>query len=323
METGRNGSAMQTPALSVVVVTYNSAQDIVRCLRALRASDVPLKVVAVDNHSEDDTVRLLRGASRQWPNLKVISAGKNLGFAKGVNLGLSAINTRYLAILNPDCFVHPATLGQMLAVMEANPRIGLAGCLLLNEDGTEQAGCRRYLPTPWRALMRVIHVHRLLRPGRRFDSFLMSKEPLPTTPIEVEALSGALMIVRREALQAVGTLDERYFMHCEDLDWCVRFRQAHWKVVFIPNAYAVHRKGGSTRSRPLRVEYYKHAGMIRFYRDHLRCRYPGGLMWAVTFAVWARFLVKSVALLPQSISALLRAQHSAEVHDVAEQLKTW
>ena len=236
----------------------------------------------------------------------LLRSESNVGFARGVNIGLRRALGRFVVILNPDCFVAPSTLREMMDTMRSRPDVGLAGCLLLNEDGSEQAGCRRYIPTPWRALMRVLHLRRLFGARRRFDDFIMSREPLPAGPIEVEALSGALMMVRRESLQSVGMLDEAYFMHCEDLDWCVRFRNAGWRVLFMPNAKATHVKGASSSSRPMRVEFHKHAGMIRFYRLHLRKRYGGALMWAVVVSVWVRFLGKAIVTAP--VSARIFAQ---------------
>jgi hypothetical protein len=291
--------------LSVVVVTYNSTLDVGRCLAALFASDLPFQLVVVDNRSEDDTLARVQRLCAARADARVVAAPSNLGFAKAVNLGITMTSGGYVAIVNPDCFVSPSALREMVAVMDADPRIGLAGCLLLNEDGTEQAGCRRYLPTPWRALMRVLHLHERFTGHRRFDSFLMSREPLPDRPVAVEALSGALLLARRAAIDEAGLLDDGYFMHCEDLDWCVRFRQADWKVVFIPGASATHRKGASSRSRPIRVEFHKHKGMVRFYSKFFRRRYPGPFMWLVVLAVWLRFSAKALLLLPSAARAFI------------------
>jgi len=276
----------------------------------LRSSNGDIELVVIDNDSQDETVPLLGKLLATYTGAQLTVMPENVGFARAVNHGLRMASGEFVVVLNPDCYVTPTTLSDMVAVMESDPRIGIAGCLLLNEDGSEQAGCRRYIPTPWRSLMRVLHLGRIpfLRGKRIFGSFIMSREPLPDRPQDVEALSGALMMVRPESMAEVGLFDEAYFMHCEDLDWCMRFRSGGWRVVFVPTTHAVHAKGGSTRSRPLRVEYYKHAGMIRFYRRHLRHRYPYPLMVLVVAAVWVRFLFKAIMLLPQSFVALRRGQ---------------
>jgi len=297
--------------VSVVIVTFNSSGHIRKCLQALRDSDVPIQLIVVDNASEDDTAAVVEKELARFPGARFIASPRNVGFARGMNAGMQHATAERIVLLNPDCFVEPSTLRTMALTMAHSDDIGLSGCLLLNVDGSEQAGCRRYIPTPWRALMRVLHLKRLFKGRRRFDDFIMSNEALPQDVQDVEALSGALMMVSRPGLRAVGALDERYFMHCEDLDWCLRFRQAGWRVVFVPAARAVHLKGASTASRPLRVEYHKHVGMIKFYRRHLARRYPGPLMWAVTASVWVRFGAKAVVTLPKSLASLRRRRRAA------------
>ncbi|MDX9817152.1 MAG: glycosyltransferase family 2 protein [Smithellaceae bacterium] len=118
---------------------------------------------------------------------------------------------------------------------------------------------------------------------------MLHKEPLPEKPIEVEAISGSFMLVKREAIDDVGVLDEGYFMHCEDLDWCMRFRQRGWKIIFVPEASVIHYQGTCSHARPVFVEWNKHKGMVRFYRKFFRHRYPGVLFWMVVSSVWIRF----------------------------------
>jgi GT2 family glycosyltransferase len=122
-----------------------------------------------------------------------------------------------------------------------------------------------------------------------FFDFHLHKQPLPSGPIEVEAISGALMLVSRAALEDVGPWDEAYFLHCEDLDWCMRFRQKGWRILFVPDAPVIHYQGHSSRARPMFVEWHKHKGMVRFYRKFFSHQYPGFLMGLVGVAVWIRF----------------------------------
>jgi hypothetical protein len=174
--------------------------------------------------------------------------------------------------------------------MKSSPQTGMAGPLLLNPDGTEQAGGRRAVPTPWRSFVNTFGLSRLReRYPRLFADFLLHQQPLPDAPAEVEAVSGSCMLVRRDALRDVGTMDEDYFMHCEDLDWCMRFRLRGWKIMFVPDASAVHHKGTCSKARPIFVEWHKHKGMMRFYGKFFRHQYPGILMWVVAAGVWLRF----------------------------------
>jgi len=285
--------------VSVVTVNFNAGALLTEAVRAALASTEPVEVIVVDNASTDDSIRLLREALGSDPRLHIVEAGANLGFARGSNRGLALAGGEWLLLLNPDCVVGPETIGRVRAALAADPGAGMAGGLLLNEDGSEQAGCRRSVPTPGRAFMRAFGLSRLLRgAGREGGDFVLAGRPLPDGPAEVEAISGAFMMVRRDALDAVGALDEAYFMHCEDLDWCMRFRESGRRVLFVPGATAVHFKGTCSRGRPVRVLWHMHRGMLRYYGKFFRGRYPGPLMWLVAAGVGLRFsLLASLALL--------------------------
>jgi GT2 family glycosyltransferase len=240
----------------------------------------------VDNASTDGSLDALR----ELPCVQIIKNPANLGFAAACNRGARVASAQVLLFLNPDCFFEPAALVRLLEAMRADERVGMVGGLLVNSDGTEQAGGRRSIPTPWRSFVRAFGLVRFSdRWPRLFFDFHLHKQPLPGYATEVEAISGACMMVKREAMQAVGELDEGYFFHCEDLDWCMRFRQKGWKILFVPSAKITHALGGCSRNRPIFVEWYKHKGMMRFYRKFFRRQYPGVLMWLVAFGIWLRF----------------------------------
>jgi GT2 family glycosyltransferase len=276
--------------ISVVTVNFNAGPLLARSVRAALQSRAPLEVVVVDNGSTDGSLAALRAELGTDPRLRILEQGRNTGFAAACNAGLREAGGEVALLLNPDCLVEEDTLATVRAALEADPKAGLAGCLLLNEDGTEQEGCRRSVPTPGRAFARAFGLARLRRrAGAAGGDFVLSDQPLPAGPVDVDAISGAFMMVRRAALTAVGPLDEAYFMHCEDLDWCMRFRQAGWRVLFVPTASALHYKGTSSRGRPVRVLWHMHRGMVRFYRKFFRRQYPGPFMWLVVAGVAVRF----------------------------------
>ncbi len=190
-------------------------------------------------------------------------------------------------LLNPDCRVAEGAIEGLIAGLRSGDRVGMAGPLLLNPDGSEQAVGRRAFPTPGVVLAQALgSLWNGRTPG---GAGLPRRNDVPAEPIEVQAISGACMMVRRAAAEAVGPLDERYFLHFEDLDWCMRFRLAGWTTLFVPAAKVVHQKGVSSRHRPLAVEYYKHRGMVRFYDKFLRGAYPRWLMALIFAGVWVRF----------------------------------
>ena len=289
---------LEWPVISVVTVNFNAGPLLTRSVRAALASTEPAEVIVVDNGSTDGSVEALRGELGGDPRVRILDQGRNTGFAAACNAGMRVARGELVLLLNPDCLVRTDTLATVRAALEAAPEAGMAGCLLLNEDGSEQEGCRRRVPTPGRAFMRAFGLSRLRRrAGAMGSDFVLSDQPLPSAPVEVDAISGAFMMVRRSALDAVGPLDEAYFMHCEDLDWCMRFRQSGLRVLFVPTASAVHHKGTSSRGRPVRVLWHMHRGMVRYYRKFFRREYPGPFMWLVVAGVALRFAVlASIAL---------------------------
>lgn len=289
--------------VSVVIVNYNAGSFLLECVRRVLASEsVAVDVYLSDNASTDTSLnQLKRSTLIRDPRLHLIENTENLGFAKGNNVTLSCIKSDFILFLNPDCYIETDTIYSMLTTMEHYPEAGMAGCLIQNFDGTEQVGCRRYIPTPWRSFVQILKLDQLFKNDPRFFNFNMNKEPLPFGPVAVEAISGAFMLVRRTALEAVGPLDEGYFMHCEDLDWCLRFTQKEFKILFVPNVVIQHAKGISSQTRPLRVEYYKHKGMVRFYLKFFKKEYSFAFLLLIFCAIWSLFLIKAVKISAKKI----------------------
>jgi GT2 family glycosyltransferase len=276
--------------VSIIIVNFNGGPLLHEAVGAALSSSIPVEILISDNGSTDGSLNAVYQTFGKDRRVHIISNGSNLGFSRANNIALKKAQGDYVLLLNPDCIINTNTLARMLDVMDSNPDAGMAGCLIRNPDGTEQPGCRRAVPTPWRTFVRVLHLNRLFPNNPRFRTFLLHQEPLPSDPDSVEAISGAFMLVRREALEQVGLLDASYFMHCEDIDWCMRFRQAGWKIVFVPNVEVLHYKGACSKDHPIRVLYHMHRGMIRFYRKFFRRQYPLPLMAIVISTVWARFI---------------------------------
>jgi GT2 family glycosyltransferase len=277
--------------VSIIIVNFNGGPLLIEAIRAALASDVSIELFVSDNGSTDSSLNAVYKIFGKDKRIHIISNGSNLGFSCANNVALKQTRGRYILILNPDCIVQPDTLSKVVKIMDANPDAGVAGCLIRNPNGSEQAGCRRAVPTPWRSLVRVLHLNKIFPHNKRFSSFLLHEEPLPSQPMQVEAVSGAFMMVRRKAVEEVGALDENYFMHCEDIDWCMRFRQANWKVLFIPGVEVIHYKGTCSKDRPIRVLFHMHRGMVRFYRKFFHRQYPLPLMSAVVITIWVRFVL--------------------------------
>jgi hypothetical protein len=292
---------------SVLIVNFNGGEMVVGCVKAALTSLTRVEVLMWDNASSDGSPDLLAEIFAGESRFSLFRSQQNIGFAAGVNRLISHASGKTVLLLNPDCLLSPDTIARVWDVLEKNPEAGMAGCLICNPDGSEQAGCRRQVPTPWRSLVRVLRLDKVFFGHPRFQSISLNTTPLPDKPVEVEAISGAFMLVTRKALEDVGLLDDHYFMHCEDLDWCMRFRRKGWQILFVPQAEVIHHQGHCSTSRPIAVELYKHKGMLRFYNKFFRHQYPRLLMWVVTGTVWIRFGL--VALYHQTIGRWRRSGH--------------
>ena len=274
--------------VTVVIVNYNAGAVLAECLSSVLSEAA--EVVVVDNASDPRTFEPVVARFEADQRVRVIRSPENRGFAAGCNAGVKAATQPFIFFLNPDCFVAAGSIHRLVAALESAPGAALAGGLLIYPDGIEQGGGRRAVPTPWRSFVRAFGLSRFAaRWPRLFDDFHLHQRPLPAEVVEVEAISGACTLVRRAGIDHFGMMDEGYFLHCEDLDFCMRAREHGWSILFVPDAPVVHLKGVCSRDRPFFVEWHKHKGMVRFYRKHFRAAYPIGLMELVTLGVWIRF----------------------------------
>jgi len=223
--------------LSIIILNYKTRGLLKQCLKGIRLFNLPLKyeIIVVDNASNDGTAEMMK---EEFKEVKFIQSEFNRGFSAGNNLGIKEARGKYLLLLNPDIAVLNNAIFKMYQFMEANPKIGLAGPKLLNPDGTIQMSVKRF-PSFWAHLYRRTPLGKLPFARRVIREYLMMdwdhKDSRP-----VDWVLGGSMIVRREALDKVGLLDERFFLYFEDVDWCRRFWQAGWQVYYIAEAEMVH-----------------------------------------------------------------------------------
>jgi hypothetical protein len=277
-----------TTPISTIIVNYNAGPILVKCIEAV--IDQTSEVILVDNGSQDQSLMWVEEQFGGDARVKIIRNNDNLGFAAGCNIGAKTASQPFLFFLNPDCLCALGSLTRLYQVLRDTPTAGMVGGLLLNPDGSEQPGGRRLTPTPGRTLVRSFGLQKLAKrwPNLLID-FNLHHQPLPLAPTPVEAISGACMLVKPQALTQVGLWDEGYFLHCEDLDWCMRFTRNGWDILFVPDALFSHAQGTCSKNRPLFVEWHKHKGMTRFYRKFFRRDYPAALLWVILISIWARY----------------------------------
>lgn len=295
------------PPVSVVIVNHNAGSVLIDCFRSLAGQAT--EIVLIDNGSDAGGLDFI-SEKKISPSVKMIRLPKNVGFAAGCNIGISACTQDVILLFNPDCIASPGLVQRLWNVLESDERVGMVGGFLQNADQSEQRGGRRLIPTPGRALAPGFGVEFLARlwPALFLD-FNLNENPLPSEPVRVEAISGACMMLRRSALDDAGMMDEGFFLHCEDLDLCVRLRNCGWWIFFDPQARVTHLKGFCSRRKPLFVEWHKHRGMVRFYNKHFRAEYPAILSLLVFLAVWFRFLMVGIL----AATGARRASHTGDI----------
>jgi N-acetylglucosaminyl-diphospho-decaprenol L-rhamnosyltransferase len=264
--------ALPAPALSVVVVTYNVRDLLVRCLRAVFASRTPFRFeVCVVDTGTDGSAALVR---RDFPQATVIEASDNPGFAAANNLGLRHARGRYCLLLNPDTEVPPIALAQTVAALEEDASAGILGPKLVRANGSLDLACRRSFPTPRNALFHFLRLPRLFPRHPRFGEYNLTFRD-PDEAYDVDAVTGAYMLIRRRTLEEIGLLDEQFWMYGEDLDLCWRSRARGWRTRYYPAVRVLHLKGQSSRGRSLRCTYEFFRAMHLFYQKHYAPEAPG------------------------------------------------
>ena len=232
--------------VAAVVVTYDALPWIENCLDSLAG----VETVVVDNGSSDGTVAFVR---ERYPDVRLVES-ENRGLGAGWNLGTRETTSTYVLLLNADAWMTEGALDRLVAFAETQPRAAVVGPRLRNPDGTLQRSVRGY-PTVWRLATEYLFLRKLAPRSSALNAFYAGGFDHDEVR-SVEVVMGACMLLRREAIELVGECDEDYFLFSEETDWCFRFREAGWDVLFFPGAECVHVRGAS------------HSG--RLYRENLR-----------------------------------------------------
>lgn len=282
--------------LAVVIVSYNTCDLLQSCLASLERAALPegapsMRVVVVDNASGDGSAEMVRD---KFPGVTLLASPENLGYTGGNNAALEVLGLvgphgaaraqvrdktpDYVLLLNPDTEVVGDALVRMVAVLRDRPGVGACGASLLYGDGRFQHGAFAF-PGVAQAALDLFPLHRLPGAARLYNGRINGRFPQRlwqvAEPFPVDFVLGAALMTRRDVLQRVGGLDEGYFMYCEEMDWCLRVRQAGWRVVAVPDAQIIHHEGQS--SRQVRWPMFERLwrSRLRFYTIHARHFAPG------------------------------------------------
>lgn len=250
--------------LSIIILSYNVEQLLLDCLKSI-PSHSDWEIVVVDNKSSDNSVGSVK---KRFPQVKIISNDRNLGFAAGNNIGINSSSSEFVLLLNPDTLVYPDSIETVLKYVEENPQVGAATCRVELKDGTLDYSSHRGFPNPWNSLLHFAGL----------KSLSSYTSPNVSNSIhQIDSLTGAFAFVRRMAGKQVGWLDEDYFWNGEDIDFCYKLKEAGWQIVFIPQVKITHFKGASAKaSRDSRIMWAKNSTSVMklFYQKHLAKKYP-------------------------------------------------
>lgn len=310
--------------LAVIVVSFNVKELLEECLASVYASQgTAFDVCVVDNASSDGSAQMVR---ERYPQALLVESPHNGGYAYANNLAIRALRAvpdlgadttaagdgyRYVLLLNPDTRVSPSDFARAVAFLDVHPDVGIMGPKLLRPNGSLDLACRRSFPTPEISLYRVTGLSKLFPHSRRFARYNLTYLD-PDETAEVDAVVGAFMMVRAEAIRQAGLLDERFFLYGEDLDWALRIKALGWKVVYYPEIMVLHHKGESSRRYRNRatIEFYR--SMLLFYRKHYASSTFFLLDWLIVAAIYLRGALAYVqAMLIPPIFSLLRPQRPA------------
>ena len=305
------------PGVSVVMVSYWTGPVLYAAIDAVLDGDGKregvVELVLIDNGNSPEVVAELRRQAAMKPRLKLVSGHGNVGFARGCNVGARQARGRYLLLLNPDCCLAPGAIPALLAEAATLGNDWMLGCRLLDPDGRDQRGSRRALLTPSTALVEAFRLDRLAPRLLRRHRLNHHERSLPRGTSRVPAISGACMMLPAATYHAVGGMDEGYFLHVDDLDLCFRLHRAGIPVYFAPHVEAVHH-AGSSRVDPVRVEWYKARGFLRYFRKHFRGPRHLPLLAPIGACILARF---GIGVLKSRLRSARRRLAAAAPADVA------
>ena len=277
--------------VSAVIVSYFTGPLLARAIASLKAQAEVTEIIVVDNGNWEGAVADAVNATQEGAPVTVITGHGNVGFATACNIGAKKATSDYLLFVNPDAVVPAGGVAALLSEGSDLQQPWMIGPKLVDPDGAEQQGSRRATLTPWRAFVEITGLYRMAPRHPYFRRFNLHADPCPEKLQKTPTISGACFFLPKEDYFSIGGMDEQYFLHVEDIDFCLRFTQSGGDIWFDPNVSIVHFKS-SSRVNAMRVERRKTMSMLRYFRTHFSQVYPAPFMWLVWLVLWAAFALK-------------------------------
>ncbi len=266
--------------VTVIMVVYRTGEALAQSIAHVLAEPMVDEFILIDNGSTPEEEAIQDAARHADRRLRILRGHGNVGFARGCNMGGEAAHGRVLVVLNPDAFLQPGCIAALVEALDITPAPRLVGARILNIDGNEQRGARRGEVTPVTALLSLTRLSHAARGLERFEIH-HENDPEPGQLLAVPTISGACFAMTHDDYSGLGGLDEGYFLHVEDVDLCWRMRRSGGQVLFAPAARVVH-LGSTSHTSPLKVEFFKGLGLVRYFRK--RADNPRRLLLAYALA---------------------------------------
>jgi len=295
----RAALSMTPPLTSVIMVSYHTGPVLDRAIAAVLAQSAPVELVLVNNGNPPDVEDQLKAKADAGPGIRFLTGQGNVGFAKGCNLGARNAQGDCLLFLNPDSLLPPDAVERLHGHAAKLKRPCMLGARLLDEKGKDQRGCRRALLTPKTAFVEALHLQKYF-PEHRLN---YHEAPVPADVTPMPAISGAFMFLHKDDFWRIKGFDEDYFLHVEDMDFCLRFRRAEGEIYFVPDIAVTH-IGATSKVTSLFLEKNKARGFIRYFHENFGHAYPQFVLWALDAAIMARLgVIRALAFLEARKSA--------------------
>jgi len=287
-----------TSLTSIIMVSYHTGSVIEQAISAVLELKEPLELVLVNNGNpkevEDDFLKRFKDD----PKVRYVTGHGNIGFGRACNLGVRMSKGDRILLLNPDCILSNDVIRHLSQQEKGLKTPFILGARLVDDNGVEQAGDRRAILTPITSFVEFFGLSKFF-PKYRFN---FNKDPVPKEKIEVPAISGAFMYMKKKHFQKIRGFDGGYFLHVEDLDLCLRFKNYGGKIYFLPNLVVTH-VGAASKVGAKFVEKQKAISFSRYFHENFASQYPYVLLWLLDIMIWTRYLIK-VHIIPKIYGVL-------------------
>jgi len=271
--------------VTIIIVNWNTSETLRKCLSSVYQSTkrIDYEVIVIDNASQDGSPDMIKA---EFPQVHLVQNKKNAGFAAANNQGMAIAKGRYVLLLNSDTVILKNAIYKTVKFADAHPEAAVIGCRVLNPDRSLQPTCFMF-PSVLNMILSCTYLYKLFPRNKFFGRERMTWWDRRTIR-EVDVVTGCFMLVRREAIESVGMMDEQFFMYGEETDWCYRFKQAGWKILFTPDAEIIHIGGQTSKYIRIEAALQLRGSILRFIRKHYS-------LWQYTiacFLIWLFFFIR-------------------------------